>query len=45
MIDHIGRWVCWQTWLYPASGVAVTTVQVGSWTWKRCRRLRRGEYA
>lgn len=29
MTDHLGRWVSWATYLYPASGVARTVVTVG----------------
>lgn len=43
-MDHIGRWVMVQTFLYPASGVAVTHICVGRWCVKRVRAMRPDEY-
>jgi hypothetical protein len=36
-MDHLGRWLIVQTYLYPASGVRRICVQLGRlhWTWTR----------
>jgi hypothetical protein len=40
-MDHLGRWLAVQTYLYPASGVQRTHVTVWRWTWIRERELPR----
>ena len=39
-MDHWGRWLIVQTYLYPASGVQRTHVQLWRWRWVWERRLR-----
>lgn len=44
MIDHLGRWWCRQTVLYPHAGVAITRTAVWRWSWKRVRSMRPDEH-
>jgi hypothetical protein len=38
-MDHVGRWLAVQTFLYPASGVRRTSVQLWRWSWTWTRPL------